>query len=109
MGNRYHRARKDANHAEIEDLLRSLGFKTKDVSPMKEFVDIVAKLHGVIVLIEVKDGSKPPSKRKLTDDERAFHEYWGDDIRVIETREDVFALRDEIINKLRVPAILVHD
>jgi hypothetical protein len=39
-------------------------------------------------LLEVKDGSKPPSARYLTDDQRIWHMQWlGPPIRIVETVE----------------------
>jgi hypothetical protein len=32
--------------------------------------------RGRNYLIEIKDGSKPPSKRKLTSDEQEWHDTW---------------------------------
>lgn len=34
-------------------------------------------------LLEVKDGAKPPSARKLTDDQVKFHAKWGGPIHVV--------------------------
>jgi hypothetical protein len=41
------------------------------------------------VLVEVKDGSKPPSARKLTEDQEDWHAAWrGRPVAVVETVED---------------------
>jgi hypothetical protein len=34
-------------------------------------------------LLELKDSSKPPSKRRLTDDEQAWHEQWKGQVNVV--------------------------
>jgi hypothetical protein len=38
--------------------------------------DIVVGFRGKNWLLEIKDGSKPPSKRKLTAEQEQFVAYW---------------------------------
>jgi hypothetical protein len=38
--------------------------------------DLIVGGSGVNVLLELKDGSKPPSARKLTPDEAEWHRDW---------------------------------
>ena len=71
-------SRKDANHREIEDALRAAGAKVKDVTKVPKFVDLVVKYRGRIFLLEIKDGSLPPSARQLTIGEDEFWRYWGE-------------------------------
>ena len=60
-------ARTDANHATIRDALRSVGCSVADTSAVGQgFPDLVIGFRGATMLIEVKDGSKAPSRRKLT-------------------------------------------
>lgn len=69
------RARTDANHADIVQALRSVGWTVIDTSRMGEgFPDALAARAGQLRLVEIKDGSKPPSKRALTKDEAQLHE-----------------------------------
>ena len=44
------------------------------------------------VSFEVKDGSKPPCKRKLTPDEEAFHASWRGHVAVVESVEDALKI-----------------
>lgn len=53
------------------------------------FPDIVVGKYGINVLVEIKDGSKPPSKRKLTEDEADFHSAWRGMACVIESEQQV--------------------
>jgi hypothetical protein len=39
--------------------------------------------------VEIKDGSKLPSRRKLTDDEEQFWKEWRGNLVLIESIEDV--------------------
>jgi len=67
-------ARVDANHGLVRDRIRFVGRPCKDTSAYPEFCDLVAlHLAGHPVLMEVKDGDKPPSARKLTPAQVSFH------------------------------------
>ena len=66
----------DDNHAEIVSALRRLGYSVQSTATIgKGFPDICfAKGNREYAWIaEIKDGSKVPSKRKLTPDEVKFH------------------------------------
>jgi len=61
------------------------------------FPDIAIGLGKVNVLIEIKDGSKPPSARKLTPDEVKFHDEWSGWIEIVCNVDDVVNL----VNRIR--------
>jgi hypothetical protein len=82
-------ARIDDNQNEIVEEFRARGASVKVVSQVKGFVDIVVGYRGHNFLIEIKDGRKPPSARKLTDDEIEFHASWRGTCQVIEGRDEV--------------------
>jgi len=69
-------ARTDRNHAEIINAFRRLGWSVHDTSRLGGgFPDLVAYKSGhSVMLVEVKDGDLPPSRRKLTRDEEVFAE-----------------------------------
>jgi len=70
-------ARIDANQNEIVQVLRDVGASVAITSMVGSgFPDIVVGFRGRNYLIEIKDGSKPPSKRKLTPDEQEFFDTW---------------------------------
>lgn len=69
-------ARKDANHNEIVDVFKKAGAGVLDLSQLKECCDVVVTYCGVEVMVEIKDGSKKPSARVLTEGEEKFREYW---------------------------------
>jgi hypothetical protein len=88
-------AKVDANHAEIRDGLRQIpGCKVKDTSNIGGgFPDLVVGLRGKTVLIEIKDGAKVPSARKLTYAQREFCDNWtGGTIFVVESLEQATAV-----------------
>jgi hypothetical protein len=60
--------------------------------------DGVAGLGGLSICIEIKDASKPPSKRRLTEDEKTWHANWTGGVKVVEdlsgVQETVALLQD---------------
>lgn len=66
-------AKVDRNHAEVVRALRAVGIWAHSTAGLGNgFPDVLACRKGVFVLLEVKDGEQPPSKRRLTDDEAKF-------------------------------------
>lgn len=45
--------------------------------------DLLVGYGGTNYLLEVKDGNKPPSQRKLTPDEHAWHDEWRGHVTVV--------------------------
>jgi hypothetical protein len=83
-------ARVDANHGEICEAYRAMGFSVANTFQLgKGFPDIAVAKWGMTDLVEIKDGSKTPSKRKLTPDEIEFHNNWHAKVWVIESVNDV--------------------
>jgi Holliday junction resolvase len=73
-------------------VLRKLGFSVSVTSGLgKGFPDLAVGRNGVNVLVEVKDPAKPPSARKLTEDEYEWHQNWRGLVIVAETVDDVEA------------------
>lgn len=68
------RAKKlDANHNAIADYLRGIGWGVFSTAAQGNgFPDLLVYRPGFAALVEIKDGSKPPSARKLTPDEQQF-------------------------------------
>lgn len=84
------RAKKDSNHNAIADAFTRLGWSWWDTHQLGNgFVDGVAGRPGINVLVEIKDGSKPPSKRKLTPDEIDFHKTWRGPILIIHSIDEI--------------------
>jgi hypothetical protein len=83
-------ARVDANQPEIVSQLRDVPGVT--VFPTHQlgsgFPDICVGYQDVNYFFEIKDGNKPPSKRRLTADEEKFHERWKGQVDTVLTVED---------------------
>ena len=76
----------DANQQALTKALRTV--PGVSVWPVNDRCDLIVGYRGVNYLLEVKDPSKPPSARKLTDAEVKFHEGWQGQIAVVETFDD---------------------
>jgi Holliday junction resolvase len=83
-------ARRDDNHADIVRALRKVGCNVLDLGAVGNGCpDLLVSFAGVLSLLEVKDGSKPPSARKLTDDQKLFHAVWAESrLAVVTTPEE---------------------
>ena len=60
-------------------------------------VDVVLGLKNdkgvpINILVEIKDGDKPPSQQKLTQDEEKFHNEWKGQISIITNEEQAMNL-----------------
>lgn len=78
------RAKVDSNQKEIVAEFRRLGCSVLHLHTVgKGCPDICVGYQGKNYLIEVKDGSLPPSKRQLTADEKEFFEGWRGQVIVV--------------------------
>lgn len=92
------RARKDENHIAIVKNFRQLGATVLDTAQLGNGApDILIGYKGHNVAIEIKDGSKVPSQRKLTPDEVKFHDEWQGWIEIVYSVDDVINL----VNRIR--------
>lgn len=67
-------ARVDANQQRIVSTLRAAGCFVQPLHQLGGGVpDLMVITHGRVVLMELKDGSKPPSARALTPEQVVWH------------------------------------
>jgi hypothetical protein len=89
-------ARRDSNEGDIIKAMREAGAYVKVINDEGLFDLLVS--HGPegnkrTLLIEIKDGSRPPSARRLTDAEQKFHDEWpGSDLYIVNSVEEALAL-----------------
>lgn len=77
MNRRGHAGRTDSNQQCIVAALRKLGASVVSTSQVGNGLpDLLVGWMGQTILLEVKDGARPPSERKLTADEAYFLEHW---------------------------------
>ena len=87
------RGRTDANQSQIVRDLRKMGavvFSTANIG--SGFPDLLVGWRGANWLFEVKDSNQPPSKQKLTDDEKDFHLAWNGQVAVITSAEQAMEI-----------------
>lgn len=85
--------RVDANHGTVKDRLQGEGFQVQDVSmyPGLGFDLIVTTMDdggGPVWFLEVKDGDKPPSARKLTDSELEAKARYPQQFRLVNSPDE---------------------
>lgn len=80
--------RKDDNQSEIVAALRRIGCSVK-VTHVPS--DLLIGYRGRNILLEIKDGSKPPSARKLTPDQVIFQAEWRGQYDVVKTVDEAIA------------------
>jgi hypothetical protein len=86
-------ARIDDNQPSIVQALEAAGCTVQGLASMGGGVpDLLVGRNGLTLLLEVKDGNKPPSRRKLTADERLWHEWWRGQVAVVESPEQALAV-----------------
>ena len=59
-------AKVDSNQSEIVKALRKVGATVLIISQLKNAFDILVGYRGNLFIIEIKDGTLSPSRRKLT-------------------------------------------
>ena len=93
-----HRAAKaDANQGEIVQALRQMGASVQHLHTVGAGCpDLLVGFRGVNLLVEVKDGEKVPSKRKLTPDEERWHDNWRGQVAIVESVDDAVALLSSV-------------
>ncbi len=67
-------ARTDQNHEQVRLAFRKCGCVVYDTSAVGQgFPDLIVVAKSFMAMVEVKDGAKSPSRRKLTEDQVDFH------------------------------------
>ncbi len=90
--------RTDANQTEVVEGLRKIGCSVAVTSAVGDgFPDIVVgrtDINGEKKnwLVEIKDGNKPPSKRRISPDQIEFHGQWRGQIAVVNSLDEAINL-----------------
>ncbi len=78
------RAKVDANQAAIVAALREVGASVQSLASLGAGVpDLLVCYHGVLTLMEIKDGAKSASRRRLTPVEAAWHAQWRGPVSIV--------------------------
>jgi hypothetical protein len=67
---------------------------------IKGVPDLLVLHRGRLVLIEVKDGAKVPSKQRLTKDQQPWHALWAKaPIRIVRSVEDALGFLRQVTSE----------
>jgi len=89
-------AKVDDNQKDIVKLFRKHGWYVLIISQLKNCCDIIVSKRGRTVAIEIKDGKKAPSARKLSEGELKFKNEWQGEYALVETEEDALKVIKEL-------------
>ena len=82
-------AKADDNQPEIVQALRAIGASVAHTHMVgRGFPDIAVGYRGLNYLIEIKDGDKQPSKRKLTPQEQEFFDSWRGQVAIAKDAQE---------------------
>lgn len=83
-------AKRDDNEREIIKAMEAVGCLVQQLSQGDGVPDLLVGCpSGKLIVVEVKDGAKPRSGRKLTEKELAWHSRWSRfPVFIVETVDD---------------------
>lgn len=88
----------DSNQPSIVKDLRACGYTVQPLNAVKKGCpDILVGAQRKNFLFEIKDGTKPPSARVLTEDERNWHALWCGKVHVITTVEEAVQIINDTL------------
>lgn len=91
-------SRIDENQPEIVAEFRKLGCSVECTHFYADgFPDILVGISGFNVLVEIKNGAKPPSQRKLTQFQGFWHLAWQGQVTIV---KDIAEVR-ELVSQVR--------
>jgi hypothetical protein len=71
-------AKTDRNQADIVAALRAIGAMVQPLHMVGQGVpDLLVGIGSKLLLVEVKDGKRPPSERRLTPEQERWHAAWA--------------------------------
>jgi len=85
-------ARVDDNHTTIVAYFRKFGCAVFDVHAISNGCDLFVSKNMKTFAIEIKDGSKSASEKKLTAGEQKFKDKWLGNYMIVENLSDVIAV-----------------
>ena len=89
-------AKVDANHRTIVAAFRAHGCTVQSLAAVGAGVpDLLVAFNGRNHLVEVKDGRRVKSERRLTEAQVAWQRMWRGDVHLVESVEDVTKLMAE--------------
>lgn len=86
-------AKTDDNQKTIVTALRKAGASVQSLANVgKGCPDLLVGYNGINYLIEVKDGNKVPSARKLTIDQEHWHNVWTGAVHIVKSEDEALKI-----------------
>jgi len=86
-------AKTDRNQIEIVDALRQIGASVQSLAATgKGCPDLLVGYRGINYLMEIKDGDKVPSARKLTIDQEHWHSVWRGSVHIVKSLNEALKI-----------------
>ncbi len=83
------RAAVDKNQPVIVAMLRQVGAQVQHLHAVGQGCpDLLVGFRGANFLLEIKDGDKPPSARKLTPAQHVWHTIWPGQVDVVKNIDE---------------------
>ena len=83
----------DSNQPEIVAALRAVGATVQPLHSVGQGCpDLAVGFRGITYMIEVKDGSRSPSHRALTEPQVKWHGGWKGHVAIAETVKDALTI-----------------
>ena len=86
-------AKTDENQKLIVQALRKAGASVQSLAAVgKGCPDLLVGYNGINYLMEVKDGNKVPSARKLSIDQEHWHSVWTGAVHIVKTEDEALKI-----------------
>ena len=86
-------AKTDENQKLIVQALRKAGASVQSLAAVgKGCPDLLVGYNGINYLMEVKDGNKVHSARKLTIDQEHWHSVWTGAVHIVKTEDEALKI-----------------
>ena len=98
-------ARIDANQPGLVAKLRACGYSVQPLHTVGGGTPdlLVGAFRTVNLLLEIKDGDKSLSRRKLTPDEKDWHANWRGQVATVSSFEEAIAVIEEYTRMMPAP------
>ena len=93
----------DSNQPEIVKQFRDWACSVLIIADLKNCCDLIVSKHGRSIFVEIKDGKKPKSARKLTEGEEKFKAETQGAWRLCENEKDAQSIINELNSTLAIP------
>jgi hypothetical protein len=89
---RMYAKRRDENHKDLLDAARRVGADVIDMASFECGFDALMRFREKIYLVEIKNGKKPKSARKLTPSEAAIRLVWSSSYHVVKNLVELYEM-----------------